>query len=483
MLIVMILCVDIVIRGYDSLIKGSPGAETLILFSLIFSIISATFTLLGGTPGFLPYAAVSTCSLAFASIGEKYNKRAITESLKTACSSSEPYGIFGEYNEEIDKTVLKKAYSRTDGFYTNLIRPDISETLYLLAAPFLLVLTFVLTVTIIIFKDGTEYFLHIFSAFFAAAAPFSALLSFSIPFAVVVKSGRKLGAAIAGWGGSDDICCTDGACITDEDLFPPGTLEISNPRLFSGETLEKAVRYTASLIITSGSGLARIFSDILKSDNKAAFRVEDFACAEGGVRGLIRGELVETGSAAYMNLIGVRVPDGANMKNAVYTAINKKLVVVFPIEYTPVNSVQAALISLLQWRIKLFLAVRDFNVTPLMLSQKYKVSFDDIELIGARDSYSFSDENSNKEGRMTSIIVREGLSPYAEILTGGRLLRSSSLFATILSILSGLCGVLLIFYMCWADALLSAKPGSLLVFMLCMLVSVLIVCGYVRCRR
>ena len=482
-LIVMLLCVDIIVRGFDSLIKGTPGAETLILFSCIFSFVSGIFTLLGGSPGFLPFCAVSCCSLAFALIGEKYNNRAITETLKTACSSSEPYGIQDEYNDEVKKTVIKKAYNRTDGFYTNLMRPDISETGYKLAAPILLVIAMVFAITIIIFRGGSEYFLHVFSAFFAAAAPFSALLSFSIPFSLIVRSGRNLGAAVAGWGGCDDIYFTDGACITDEDLFPPGTMQIYNPKLFSGETLEKAVRYTASIIIESGSGLSRLFSEILRSDNKAPFRVEDFSCAEGGVRGLIRGELVETGSAAFMNLIGVRIPDRANMKNAVYTAINKRLVVVFPIEYTPVNSVQSALISLLKWRINLFLAVRDFNVTPLMLAQKYKVSFDDIELIQARESYTFSDANSGKEGRMTAVIVREGLGPYAEILTGGRLLRSSAMFATILSIISALCGVLLVFYMCWAGAFLSATPGSLIVFMLCMLASVLLVCGYVKCRR
>jgi hypothetical protein len=416
--------------------------------------------------------------------GEKYNLRAITETLKTAQSSSEPYGVHGEYNSDIDRTVLKKAFNRTDGFYTNLMLPDVSETGYRLVTPILLICTFVLAVVAILFRGGAEYILHILSAFFAAAAPFSALLAFSIPFVVVAKSGRKLGAAIAGWGGSEDICFTDGACVTDDDLFPPGTLSINaEPIFFDNDTRERSIRYTASVIIASGSGLSRVFSDLLTSVNMQELRVEDFAYDESGIRGLIRGELVEVGSAAFMNLIGVRVPDGSNMKNAVYTAINKKLVVVFPLEYTPVNSVQGALISILKWRIRLFLAVRDFNVTLLMLSQKYKVSFEDIELIQARDSYYFSDLKSGKDVRVAAVLVREGLGPFAEVLTGGRLLKSASLVATIFSILSAVFGILLMFYLCWSGAFLSAGPGNLLVFMLCMLAVVLVVCGYVRCRR
>ena len=482
-LVVMILCIDILIRGVDKFTGGIPNAETLVLFSCAFSFLSGGYMLIGGSSSMLPYCAVSALSLSIAMIGEKYSLRAITETLKTAHGSTEPYGILGEYNGDIDKTVLKKAYNRTDGFYNNLIHPDVAETGYRYATPALLIGALVLPIVTMIFRGGGEYFLHIISAFFAAAAPFSALLAFSLPFIVVAKASRKSGAAIAGWGGSDDICFTDGACITDEDLFPHGTIKLNDSRVFEGEAPERVIRYTASIIIASGSGLTRVFTELLKTENLAEVKVENFECAEGGVRGFIRGDLVETGSAAFMNLIGVRIPDGSNLKNAVYTAINKKLVVVFPVDYTPINSVQGALISILKWRIKMYLAVRDFNVTPLMLSQKYKVSFEDMELIQARDSYAFSDAMSAKEGRMSAVLVREGLGPFAEVLTGGRLLKSAALVATVLSIISAAFGVLLVFYMCWSGAFLSVSPGNLMIFMLCMLASVLVVCGYVRCRR
>ena len=483
LLVIMILCIDILVRGFDKLINGTPNAETLILFSCVFSFLSGGYIIIGGTFSMLPYCAVSALSLVFASFGEKFNLRAITETLKTAQGSSEPYGILGEYSSDIDKTILKKAYCRTDGFYNNLLHPDVAETGYRYITPPLLIGTLVLPVITLIARGGADNILQVLSAFFSAAAPFSALLAFSVPFTVVAKASRKSGAAIAGWGGSDDICFTDGACITDDDLFPPGTIRLNEPRIFEGEAPERVIRYSASMVIASGSGLTRVFAELLKSEGLIEVKVEEFECAEGGIRGLIRGDLVETGSVAFMNLIGVRIPDGSNMKNAVYTAINKKLVAVFPVDYTPINSVQGALISILKWRIKIFLAVRDFNVTPLMLSQKYKVSFEDMELIQARDSYAFSDTRSDKEGRICAVLVREGLGPFAEVLTGGRLLKSAALVATILSIMSALFGVLLVFYMCWSGALLSVSPGNLIIFMLCMLGAVLAVCGYVRCRR
>jgi len=483
MLVVMMFCVDIIIRGAVNLVHGTPNLETLILFSCAFSFVSGAFTIINDTSGILPYCAVSALSLTSAAYGEKYKLRAFTETLKTASGSVEPYGVQAEYNNEISKSVLKKAYNRTDGFYNNLMSPDITEMAYRYATPILLAAALVLSASAALAGGHGAYFLHILSALLAAAAPFSAVLSFSLPFRIVARSIRKSGAAIAGWGGADDICYTDGACVTDDDLFPPGTLSFNGMKLYDGVSPEKAIRYTASLVIASGSGLSRIFTEALSAQGMKRIKVEDFTCYEGGVGALIRGEQVVTGSAALMNLLGVRVPEDVNMKNAVFTTVDGKLIAMFAINYVPVNSVQSALISMLKWRINLFFAVRDFNVTPLMVAQKFKVSLEDIESFQAKDSYNISDSNSGKDGRMAAVLTREGLGPFAEAVTGGKLLKMSALVAVVLSIASAAIGVIFMCYMCWTGAFMSAKPGNLMVFMLSMLAIVLVVCGYARLRR
>jgi len=483
LLVVMILCVDLLIRGAVSLVRGTPNAETLILLSCAFSLISGTFSVLKSSIGLLSYCAVSALSLTFAAFGERGSLRAITDTLKTAASSAEPYGLQVEYNGDIKKSVLKKVYRRTDGFYNSLMHPDVSESAYKYVTPVLLAAALVLSVFVALAKSRGEYFLHILSAMLASAAPFSAMLSFSVPFGIVARFARKSGAAIAGWGGAEDICFSDGVCVTDDDLFPVGTISFNGIRLYEDVSPEKAVRYTASLIIASGSGIAHLFSEALKSQSMSVIKVDDFTCNEGGVEALMRGEKVATGSAAYMNLLGIRVPDDMNMKNALYTAFDGKLVAVFALDYEPRVSVQSALIAVLKWRIKLFFAVRDFNITPLMLEQKFKVSLEDFEYVQARDSYNISDLNSEKEGRISAILMREGLVSFAEAVTGGRLLKAAGLASTAVSVISAVIGVIFVFYMCWAGAFLSVKPGNLIIFMLSMLVAVFVVCGYARCRK
>ena len=483
LLIVMILCADIILRGVMDLARGAPNVETLVLFSCAFSLISGAFTIFRGSPEVMTYCAVSALSLTFAAFGEKLNLRAIADTLKTSVISSEPYGVLADYNNEIDKSVLKKTFDRKDGFFNNLIHPDITESAFRYAAPVLLAAALLLSIVTAFLRSQAEYFLHIISALLAGAAPFSAMLAFSLPYITVTKSLKKSGAALAGWGGADEICNTDGACVTDNDLFPPGTLAFNGVKMYEGVHPEKAIRYTASLIIASRSGLSRIFSEALKSLGLDVINVLDFACHEGGVGALIGGERVMTGSAAFMNLLGIRVPDDMNMKNAVYTALNNKLVAMFVVDYEPVNSVQSALISILKWRIKLFFAMRDFNITPLMLEQKFKVSLEDVEYIQTRDSYTISDVNIGKEGHISAILTREGLGPFAEAVTGGRLLRAAALAATAVSILSASFAVIILFYISWTGAFFSARPGNLIVFMLSMLAVVLLICGYAKCKK
>jgi len=212
-------------------------------------------------------------------------------------------------------------------------------------------------------------------------------------------------------------------------------------------------------------------------------KVDDFACYEGGISALVRGERVMTGSAAFMELLHIRVPDDIYMKNAVYTAINNRLTAMFAVEYTPVKSVQGALIAIMRWRIKLFFTVRDFNVSPSMLEQKFRVSLEDVEYVQSKESYSISDQHSRKGGRTAAVLNREGLGPFTEAITGGRLLRTASTVATGMSVVFAGVGVLIMFYLCWTGALFSARPGNLVLYMLAMLAAVLIACGYAKTKR
>jgi hypothetical protein len=482
--VVMMFSIDKLSSGFASIFRRGPNIETLNLFSCLATIGAAAYGIYKqDTTVGMPYCVISAFSLTFTLWAEKVYYRALTETMKTAQATTLPSGVIAEMCSALNSTIIKKVAGRTEGFYNNLIQADISEITYKFAAPILIVISAVLAFYASVGHGRSQYFSYYFAAIMSAAAPFAAVFAYSVPFSAVSRRARQSGAAIAGWGGADDLYHTDGVSITDEDIFPAGTVSIAGIKIFEEVQPEKALRYTGSLIIASNSGLAKLFAEQLGKQALNLIRVEEFACYEGGIGGTIKGERVITGSAAFMNLMGIRIPSSLNMKNAIFTAINKKLIAVFAINYVPIKSVQNALISVLRYRVKLFFAVRDFNITPVMLEQKFKVPIKDVESIPIQNTYELSDNAKQEAKRVSAILIREGMGPYVESITSGRRLRTTALAATVFSILSACVGMLIMFTICWAGSFSAARAGNLLLYMLSMLIVTLIICGFAKYRH
>ena len=120
-----------------------------------------------------------------------------------------------------------------------------------------------------------------------------------------------------------DIGRALGMVITDSDLFPGGSVKISSIRVLDGASPEDIIADAGSVIIASGSGLSPVFSELMSRNGCAMRRVEDFCCHEGGgLTALIAGEEVLCGSAGFMRLMGVMVPQKLADKSAVFLAVN-----------------------------------------------------------------------------------------------------------------------------------------------------------------
>ncbi len=465
-LIVMLLCVRILVRGVMDIVKLKPSGESLVAFSAAVTYISCLWCIIrGGENMGAPFCAIPAFAAAFAMWSEYRQLAAMALSLKSAAFSSAPTGLSCEFSESIETTLVKKLSGEPEGFYNNLVQEDMAESSYKTFAPFLIFASVLLGVVAAIRSECS--FIYCFSAVSAATAAFSALGVFAIPFSIAARKARAAGGAIAGWGGADEIYYADGVRITDKDLFPTGT-NISSVKIFENVSSDKVIRYTASLIMASGSGLSDIFSEFLKKQSLAMVKVEDFNCLEGGISAKIRGEEVICGSAACMSLVGIRVPQNLNMKNAVFTSINNTLVGVFAINYVPSKSVQKALNALIKSGMTLYFAVKDFNITPLMVQQKFQIPVEDIEYLPAKETYEMFKPKENRVPHASGVIGRDSLASVAEVVAGARRLRRITFLNTVISILSCVLGMVIMFFMCWNGTASSVSPTNLLEYMLIM---------------
>ncbi|MDR0904825.1 MAG: hypothetical protein LBN00_01395 [Oscillospiraceae bacterium] len=464
-LLVMLLGVDILILGARDAVRGSASAETLVFVSNAVSVLAGLFGMINGVKT-LPYSAISALSLSFALWGERLYMEAFADSLRTAAMAAEPFSIISEFRRDLDRPILRKSAGHFKGFYGNLTQADVCETAHSYAVPLLLLAAVIAAVFVSVISKDYFRLPSVFASLTAASAAFTATLAFASPFRRTARRAKSVGAAIAGAGGADDIFYTEGFCVTDGDLYPPESLNVSNIRVLDHQvSFEKAIRYTASLVIASGSCLSRVFSDMLIKEGMSLITSQDFAASEGGVSALIRGENVLVGSFAFMNLFGIRVQDELKLGNSVYTAVNGRLIAMFSVDYRPNDRVRDSLNSLLRRGMRPSLTVRDFNITPMTIEQKFKLPMEDFDLLPISDVYSLGGEEPGGQGRAVAVCSRGGIRDLAEAVASGRRLKIVSMISTIVSVSSSVIGVMLMAVLGRASASGAARPGNLLIFM------------------
>ncbi len=461
------LGMDVLTRGFQDILTLQPGAESLVFVSTLMSVMDGFVMLVTGNyERGLPMAVLSVISLMAAVSARKSMYMAYCDSLRGARASSNISGVASDADGMEGRRVLKKVSGETFGFYTKLTSPDFAERFYDDLAPLLVIVSFVMAFLSTVGHGNAGGFAHTFSIMTAVCAAFPATVLFALPFKYAAAAVKRSGGALAGWVGAQDIYDSDGALITDLDVFPVGSVKLDGVKVFEGVDQQKALSAAASVIITSDSGLRRVFEELLKNQNLARRRVDDFACYDGGgIGGLVDGQRVLVGTGAFMSLMGLRVPDAMNASGNVFTAINDELTCFFTLSYVPASSVQSALVALLGTRTNILMAVRDFNVTPNTITQRFKVSMDGVEYLPIETTYALSQNELPEGSGVSAVLCRGGLAPFAEVITRGRLLRTATLLNTAITCAGTAIGAVVMFYLCWAGAFAAASALNLLFYM------------------
>ena len=315
-------------------------------------------------------------------------------------------------------------------------------------------------------------FLLSWSAILAAAASFALPLSFPLPFSSLARHLQRSGCAVAGWFGAERISAKRAMILTDADLFPPGSVRLNGIKVY-GTALPDAVSYAAALVRSSGSGLGRLFDGLVRSEGGTILTAQDFSFyEEGGWAGTIRGESVLLGSASFLRKMDVRLPASLNLKTGLFLSVDRELAAVFAVKYHAAENVDWALRMLRRSRITPILASRDINITPALLQRKFQRKVK-VQYPPLATRLALSEQEDGK-GLPRALLLREGLLPYAETVTGSRRLCSAARRSTALGLLSSAAGTLLAYYLCMQQSFSLMGPLTMLVFLLLWLLPALL---------
>ncbi len=443
---VMICGLDIITTGIMSIVRLKLHASALIVISCLLCMIDAFLSAANVSEKLVPFCVIPSLTIAFTLLGCVLNARSNRIILNTAAAAKNPFVLTAQSDISGGDITLVKGRRSVDGIVRRTEEDGPDESIFGVLTPYLAAASIVLSLIAAVVSKSFASFAHILSGIFVCAAPIAMLISFPLPFFISTKSLIRSGSTIAGWSGLYDIGKAKHIIISDTDLFPKGCVRISRTRVFAGMEPERIISFAGSIISASGSSMTAPFSELMRKAGGSLMPVEAFSVHEsGGLTAMVDGEDVYCGNAAFMRLMGVVLPEKYVLSNGVYVAVAGIICGVFEMEYTASDAVRDALSRLVASGRHAIFAVRDFNITPQMLSVKFDMPTDGFDFPPYSERYAISGAEPAEGSKPAALISREGLMPLVSLADHGKVLFGRIRLSVMLSVLSAVIGMLVMF--------------------------------------
>jgi len=445
-LTVMLACLDTVTAGIMNAFRKKPGAESLAVFFCMITTLDALITGKAKTgSAHVTLCLLSSLALTGVTYAAYLHTRAMNKSLTIPKKARSIYAVTSDEDGKGAVTLRRTDRSYT-GFLTRAEEPTPDELrirrffLPAIAVP----LFFALIVAVA--KRNARDFLYIYSVLLCPTIPFTALLAFSWPFFTGAFRLFRNSSALAGWSGVQDIGHSKTLIITDGDIFPDGTIDIAVTRTISNMPAKRIISYAGTLMTAAGTGLAGPFCRLMEEQKVAPRPVEAFEILPaGGFKGVVDGEVVICGGVDVMRLMSVRLPQTGLSETSVCIAIGGRLCGFFDMVYTQDARVAKALRELMRSTRKPVFALRDFNITPLLLQKIFDINTDGFDFPPFKERFAMTDSAAFADNPVTALIACQGLSKITRMAETGHAVYTAIGINLLLNTLCTVTGMLVFF--------------------------------------
>ena len=464
--LISVLCWPVYRAALEGLREGAwTISATAAMVTLVTLLDEMTMLLLPLRTEAAPLGGVAAALCVFALWGLASHARGAYESFRTAAMGTPTCLV------DCCKQGIAKGSGSVRGFYTRLNMEDVSAQWQRLLLPVLAAASLVFGALSSAGQGRMQDLLWCCSVGLCFSSALVFPLAFSVPFGRLAAQLSRSGAAVAGQYGAADLASSRRIVVTDGDLFPLGSVGINDIKLY-GEEQDHALAYAAALAIPSGGAMGRLFEGVCRSARIRRENLEHFHIHEhGGLSGMIHGETVLAGPPVFMRHMAVRLPGSMPAKPCMCLAVDGTLTAVFILRYSAAETVSTALRGLGRSGVQLTLGTRDGNITSKLLRSRFHTD-GGANTLELDELLALSDPARESDGP-SGLLYREGLLPYASLVTGSRRLCQTAAVGDLLAILSSVSGVLLGFYLTFTGSWGVLTPLLILTYLLLWVVPVL----------
>lgn len=478
MLISALLGSNLMLDSLGDLLRGRFTVGTLMTLTFAACLVDSVFCLQELR---IPCCAAFSLEMTMAMWARLQRHNSEMAQMDTMRKAVRLHGIVRVENYYDGKDGLLRKEGEVADFmdtYSRMSSPEFVQSVYSLLA-------LLVCVGIAVFagiSHGTSFAVQILSTSLLVAVPASFFVSITRPMAILEARLHMVGTVLCGWEGVKDLCGKAYFPLSDQDLFPQGSTKLNGVKFYGRRSPDEVVALTASLITAAGGGLVPVFQQLMKNRNVEAHPVKNFQnYGTGGIGGEVCGEPVLLGSLNFLQDMGVVIPEGTMVNQAVYAAIDGQLCAVFAISYAKMRSAAAGLVTLCGHRsVTPVILCGDFMLTEGFLQSKFGVKTRRIVFPTREVRNDLLNRRPDPEAAALAITTRDELVSAAYAVTGARSLRSAATLGTVIHLIGGILGMLTMLALGYLGSTELLTPTNVLLYQLIWMIPGFLVTEWTR---
>ena len=454
----LVLAYDVVWDGIRAVLQGSPNFATLADAALLLNILHCCIRLASEGEE-IPFACIAMLIL-FAQLRAQVSEETIKHyTYKVAGAAREPIGIFCRRGKT--PHLVKAPLADINTFAAQTTEQEERKRMERLFTLSALAAAVILSVIVCASTGDTGRLIYVLAATVTGSCQV-ALLSASVM--ARQSAARRLahcGAASDSDEGSDKLATTQTVVLTDEDLFPNGSVVLVSLELHSNLNDATALAYAAAL--TQGSSLGNMLAEEVRTRYGAPLAAHRVLRYDGGVGGQIGGLQVLLGNERFMTSRGVSVSGMTD--NALALSLDGSLAAVLTVDYTVPAVLFHAMQKLTEQKTTIWLNSHNQQITPQLVEQLYGLPKGTVVVPELECSRALQNPACVQDARLCALLMRDGLMGIADCICAARAQRKAQRAGVLIGICASIVCMLLMMYLCYAFVPSDAHPIRLLIYM------------------
>lgn len=478
MLVSALLGSNLMLDSLGDLLRGRFTVGTLMTLTFAACLVDSVFCLQELR---IPCCAAFSLEMTMAMWARLQRHNSEMAQMDTMRKAVRLHGIVRVENYYDGKDGLLRKEGEVADFmdtYSRMSSPEFVQSVYALLA-------LLVCVGIAVFagiSHGTSFAVQILSTSLLVAVPASFFVSITRPMAILEARLHMVGTVLCGWEGVKDLCGKAYFPLSDQDLFPQGSTKLNGVKFYGQHSPDEVVSYTASLIRAAGGGLVPVFDQLLASRSGRVYPVENYRnYGDGGIGGEVEGVPVLVGTLSFLQDMGIAVPEGSMIAQAVYVAVDGELSAVYAISYAKMRSAAAGLVTLCGYRkLRPLKLCGDFMLTEEFLRSKFNIKTNRIVFADRDTSQRLAQHPISPDEPVLALTTREELLSVAYAITGARSLRQATKLGVIIHMLGGCLGLVIMLALAYLGRTDLLTPANILLYQLVWAVPGLLVTEWTR---